>query len=86
MGLECVELVIAWEREFSITIPDGIAATLITPAHAANAIEQILLSAGKPMELTAIEEIIRTTTLDISGMKPAHYRQDGRFCEDFGID
>lgn len=86
MGLECVELVIAWEREFSISIPDGVAATLITPAHAAKAIEQILVSVGKPMEVSTIEEIIRTTTLDISGMKSAQYRQDGRFCEDFGID
>lgn len=41
MGLDSVELVIAWEKEFSISIPNELAATLITPQIAAEAIEEI---------------------------------------------
>jgi hypothetical protein len=86
MGLETVELVISWEQEFGITIPNSVASTLITPAQASDAIECLLNSSGKPRDRSAIEAIVRTTTLEISGMNPDDYRIDGRFVQDFGLD
>lgn len=86
MGLESVELVMEWEREFTIKIPNHMAATLETPELAANAIEDILASEGRSMDRASIERIIRKTTLDISGMEPGDYRPEGKFVQDFGLD
>ncbi len=86
MGLDTVELVMSWEQKFGIRIPNGTAATLETPRHATEAIAEILLAEGRPVERGVIDEVIRTTTLDISGMKAAEYRVDGKFVQDFGLD
>ena len=86
MGLDSVELVMSWEREFEIRIPNGTAAGLVTPRDAADAIAEILQAAGRPAAREVIEEVIRTTTLDLTGLDPADYRQDGRFMEEFGLD
>ena len=85
MGLETVELVISWEQEFGISIPNKVAATLITPRHAGDAIERLLVSSGRAVERPAIDAVIKATTLDISGMDAAEYRIDGQFVEDFGM-
>lgn len=86
MGLETVELLISWEQEFDIAISDRAAATMFTPREAGDVIEQLLQSVGRPMDRSAIDRIIRSTTLEISGMNPDHYRPDGKFTEDFGMN
>lgn len=86
MGLDSVELVIAWEKEFSISIPNELAATLITPQIAAEAIEEILLSEGRAWDRELIERIIKETTLEISGLDPGDYDASSEFVRDMGLD
>jgi hypothetical protein len=86
MGLETVELVITWERSFSISIPNSTAATLTTPTEAANAIDRLLAEEGRPLARAEIDRVIKATTLDIAGISESEYRLDGRFVEDFGLD
>jgi acyl carrier protein len=86
MGLDCVELVITWEREFSISIPNDTASTLITPKLAADAIEKILLDEGRPLGRKQIEQVIKATTLEISGADSEDYSSDMEFVRDFGLD
>lgn len=86
MGLESVELVISWEEAFGISIPNSIAATLATPAHAAVAIEKLLLDAGRHVGRIEIDRVIKEITLETSGMNEDDYRLDGLFVRDFGID
>lgn len=86
MGLETVELVIAWEKKFSISIPNELAATLITPRIAADAIEEILFNQGRAWDRESIEGIIKTTTLEVSGLDPADYHPCSEFVRDMGLD
>ncbi|RYD22522.1 MAG: hypothetical protein EOP88_07675 [Verrucomicrobiaceae bacterium] len=41
MGLDTVELLMSWEKEFDIQIPNATAAGLVTPRHAADAVAEI---------------------------------------------
>lgn len=86
MGLESVELVMAWERSFAISIPNNRAAILLTPALAADAVEEILAKEGRPLPFAEIERIIRNATLEVTGMNPEDHRREGKFVEDFGLD
>lgn len=86
MGLETVELIVAWERAFGISIPDGTAAGLVTPEIAAKAICEILKAEGKSMSMPEIHRIIQETTLDITGLADGDYRVNQRFVEDRGMD
>ena len=86
MGLETVELVMSWEQAFSISIPNDLAATLVTPEKAADAIEDLLVNEGRKVSRFEIEKIIKTTTLEITGMRESAFRPDGRFVQDFGLD
>lgn len=86
MGLESVELVTSWERAFSISIPNSIAATLTTPAEAAVAIGRLLAEDGRSLARIEIDQVIKATTLDLTGIREGDYRPDGRFVQDFGLD
>lgn len=86
MGLESVELVMAWERSFAISIPNDRAATLVTPKLAAIAIAEILEATGRATPEEEIARVIKITTLEISGMPENKYQMDGHFVRDFGLD
>jgi hypothetical protein len=86
MGLDSVELVVSWEKAFAISIPDEIAAKLVTPDAAVTAISGLLADDGRAMTVPEIEEIIKMTTLRVTGVGESGYRGDGRFVEDFGLD
>lgn len=86
MGLDTVELVMTWERDFSLSIPNDIASTLVTPEAAASAIGELLSKEGRPMDPEEIHRIIKQGTLEVSSLPEHQYRRDGRFVEDFGLD
>lgn len=86
MGLEIVELVIAWEQAFGISIPDGTAEGLVTPEIAAREISRILHMEGKCLGMPEIHGIIKETTLEITGLPEARYATNLKFAEDFGMD
>lgn len=86
MGLEIVELVIAWEQAFGISIPNGTAAQLTTPEIAASEISRILHAHGRNIGMPEIHRIIKATTLEISGLPDGKYAVNLRFAQDFGMD
>jgi len=75
----------SWEEEFGIEISNRTVATLLTPMAAGDAIQHLLIVAGRPMDRAKIDAVIRSTTLEISGMSPEDYRVDGQFVQDFGL-
>ena len=86
MGLETVELIVAWEQAFGISIPDGTAAGLVTPEIAAKEICKILDAEGKSLTMPEIHRIIEETTLGISGLGAGEFGVSQRFAEDLGMD
>ena len=86
MGLETVELIVAWEQAFGISIPDGTAAGLVTPEIAAKEICKILDAEGRSLSMPEIYRIIKETTLGITGLGDADYGVSLRFVEDLGMD
>lgn len=86
MGLDTVELLITWEKEFHISIPNVVVDKLITPTIAADATEEILIAEGRVLERRAIEDVIKATTLEISGLNPSRYDPSLEFVRDIGLD
>lgn len=80
MGLETVELVMAWEEEFGVEIPDSVAASLKTPRQVTDWLAAQL--PGYPRDEIAAG--VRRRPLDQLGIRPTQYREDARFVEDFG--
>ena len=86
MGLDLVELVLAFEDSFRLEIPDGIAEKLVTPGDVIAFIEsQIRQRPGDPIR-PLVAEIVRLLTTRHLGVKPKNYREDARFVQDFGAD
>ncbi len=76
----------AWQEEFGISIPDSVAAKLVTPGDAVTIICGLLEAEGRPQERSVIEEKVREITIEQIGIKEREYRLDARFVEDFEID
>jgi hypothetical protein len=86
IGLETVELVVAWEQALGISIPNEICGKLQTPELAAREISAILLAEGKDVPMSEICGIIKATTLEITGLPEETYAEHLRFVEDLGLD
>ncbi|MEM0897596.1 MAG: hypothetical protein AAGJ79_12010 [Verrucomicrobiota bacterium] len=86
MGLESVELVMAWEERFGIEIENPDAEKLVTPRDAAALIKRTLDGLGRPMPLPEIEEIVKETTIVQLGLKEEKFGFDLRFVQDMGYD
>ncbi len=85
MGKDSVELVLAWEDEFGVTIPDRVAATLETPDDAVTVIWDILVEDGRPQERSKIEKRVEKVTVEVLGISRNEFRLDGSFADDFGL-
>ena len=89
MGLDTVELVIAWEKEFGINIPNDVAATLETPGKAIDWIFATLnAQSGAQSAHTwtrdRVREVVRRLTKDQSGLE--EFSDDDEFVRDMGLD
>ena len=89
MGLDTVELVIAWEKEFGINIPNDVSATLETPGKAIDWISDTLnaQSGGQSAETWTrdrVREAVRRLTKDQSGLE--EFSDDDEFVRDMGLD
>ena len=89
MGLDSVELVMAWEKEFGIVIPDDVAATLETPRLAIDSIFDSLLgtrvaNTGRLWTRDDVRNVLRRITSEQIGV--SDFDDDDEFVRDLGID
>ena len=85
MGNDSVELVLAFEDEFGVTIPDRVAATLETPDDAVTVIWDILVEDGRPQERSKIEKRVEKVTVEVLGISRNEFRLDGSFADDYEL-
>ena len=84
MGLDAVELIVAYEEAFGIQFKDEDAARMRTPR---DVIDFVASRVGEREPAWSRDEIARTVkqlTLDQLGNVP--YGEDQRFVEDLGVD
>ena len=89
MGMDGVELVMAWEEAFGISIPDDEASRLITPRHVIDFITSVLegrTSNGRDRAWTRdeVRELVRQTIIEQIGVK--EFSDDDEFVRDLGVD
>lgn len=80
MGLDSVELIIAWEEAFGITITDAEAARILTPR------DVIELIAARRPDLVRDEIAARVREITLEQIGNVDYGEDKRFIDDMGID
>lgn len=86
MGLDAVELVMAFEEEFHISIPDSAAEKMVTPKDVVEFVVQRLTAENRAMPRDEVSARIKQIVLDQIGLSEAAYREEKRFIQDFGID
>jgi acyl carrier protein len=86
VGLDSVELVIAFEHAFGIDIPDADASRLSTVGAVTDFVDARLQAAGRPWERARIFAMVRTLTVDQLGVRPDQLTEATRFVEDLGLD
>ena len=86
MGLDGVELVIRFEEEFGIVIPDSAAERMFTPSDVVSFVTDQLHTSGSAITRAQVADRVRQIVLDQTGIAEAVYSEEKRFIEDFGID
>ena len=86
MGMESVELVLAWEEDFDISIPDEAAATFDTPRDVGDYIERILISEGRALPREEVDRIIKVVVIEMLALPESIYGLDVKFVEEMGVD
>lgn len=82
MGMEGVELVMAAEEEFGITITDDEAAKILTPRDFIDAVAE-KVQGRMPRSEVAI--LIKQIVIETLGIKESEYFEDADFVRDLGI-
>jgi len=83
MGLDTVELAMAFEEEFEVDIPDAEAAHMVTPRIV---IDYMLQHSPQALSRDEIAARVREIILHQLGLAALSYDEDKRFIEDFGAD
>lgn len=86
MGLDTVELVMTFEKEFGITIPDSAAANMHTPRDVAVFVSEERSRLLRPMSESEIARQIKEIVIRHLGIAETDYSEHKRFIEDFGAD
>ena len=86
MGLDSVELVMAWGEEFGVSVSDGDVETLETPRMAVELIERLLEEDGRGVEREALERAMAAIVIEQLGIEPGAYHLDASFVRDLGVD
>ena len=90
MGLDSLELVVAFEERFDLRIPDEIAEKLVTPGHVHEYIVEVL-SERRHAKVPEIEkehiwaQIVEIVVKQL-GVKPELVTRTARFVDDLGVD
>lgn len=83
MGLDSVELVMAFEEEFGVDIPDSAAEKMLTPS---DVIDFVLANCGGNFSRHQIADGVKAIVIAQIGLRPEKYGEEKRFIEDFGVD
>jgi len=86
MGLDTVELALAFEEAFGLKLPDLTWGRSATPGDVIGFFEQALQAAGRPTPRSLIAEAVKRITLEQCGIRESAYREDASFVEDFKMD
>ena len=84
MGLDLVELVLAFEDSFGLEIPEALGGEMRTPGDVIAFVESQLRQRTEDQIRPLIAEIVRLRTIEQLGIKPKIYREDATFVGDFG--
>ena len=85
MGLETVELVMAFEEEFGISIPDSAATTMRTPRDVALFVSEERQRLLRPISESEIAQQIKEIVIQQLGIAEKDYGEHKRFIEDLGV-
>lgn len=86
MGLDTVELVMAFEEEFALEIPDAAAENMVTVGEAVDWIVGELKRLGRPVSPEDVFARVRKRTVEQSNVDPSRVRRETRFIDDLGLD
>lgn len=86
MGLDTVELVMSFEEEFEIDIPDEVAQDLITVGSAVDYICAELVRRGRPADPLDIFLRVRKRTVDVANVDPKTITRSTKFVDDLRLD
>jgi phosphopantetheine binding protein len=85
MGLDSVELVMRFEKEFGIAIPDEIVTDLTTPRKVTDYVFfQLTFNGQKGWTREKVARMVREIVIDETGV--TNFTEDSRFVQDMGID
>lgn len=95
MGLDSVEMIMAWEDAFGIEIPDSVAERLRTPSDAIDYIHSRVGTAGATMSglevppsrqwsRPEVREVVRAIIVEEIGIQP-DFSDDAEFIRDLGV-
>ena len=86
MGLDSVELVLATEAAFDISIPDDLAAALRTPQMLADHVCEALTAQGRSLPANAVLQRIVQLSSEQLGIPIDEIHPDHDFVKDLGMD
>ena len=86
MGLDTVELVMAFEEEFEIEIPDTSAEAMVTVGDVVDFVAAELLRHGRTADSIAIYHRVKGVTVRHLNVDPDKITRSSRFVEDLGAD
>lgn len=86
MGLDTVELVMAFEEAFEIDIPNDVAEKMLTVRDVRDFVMGEYSRLGKHPDPDQIFDTIRALTVRISSADPEKIKLDTRFVDDLGLD
>lgn len=86
MGLDTVKLVMAFEDEFEIAIPNDVAARLQTVGDVTEYVWRRLAAEGRPRERDAVLAMVCIITCDECGTRLDELTEATTFVEDLHMD
>lgn len=85
MGLDTVELAMAFEKAFELTIPDQDAARLLTVGDVTDYVTARLAAEGRPRDRDLVGALVRSLTCAQVGARLDQLSDATRFVADLGM-